>query len=85
MKQQISIRLTTNLEGMLHIILMNQSPPKMSKEDSYHPKQTKWLHSHNNSHHPRKAVRKTPSSMDQESKEKGVLKAVLQDQQIKCH
>ena len=57
----------------------------MSKEDSCHPKQTIWLHSHNNSHHPRKVVKKTPSSMDQESKEKGVLKAILQVQQIKCH
>ena len=84
MKQQTSMRLTMNLEGMLHIILMNQSPPKMSKEDSYHPKQTIWLHSHNNSHRLRKAVKKTPSSTAQESKEKGVLKAILQDQQTKC-
>ena len=74
-----------NLKGMPHIILTNQSPPKTSKEDSYHPKQTIWLHSHNNSHHLRKAVKKTPSSTDQESKEKGVLKAILQVQQIKCH
>ena len=74
-----------NLKGMLHIILMNQSSPKMSKEDSYHPKKTIWLHSHNNSHHLRKAAKKTPSSTDQELKEKGVLKAVLWDQQIKCH
>ena len=51
---------------------MNQSPPKTSKEDSYATQSRQYgLHSHNNSHHLRKAVKKTPSSTDQESKEKG--------------
>ena len=39
---------------------MNRSPPKMSKEDSFHPKQTVWLHSHNNHHCLREAVKKNP-------------------------
>ena len=77
------MRLTTNLEGMPHIIPMIQSSPKMFKEDSFHTKQTIWLCSHNNSHHQRKAVKRTPSSTDQDLK--GVLQAVLQVQQIKCH
>ena len=86
MKQQISVRLTMNLEVMLHITQMNPSPTNMFKGDSYHPRQATCLPSNNNnSHHLRKAVKKTPSSTDQETKEKGVLKAILQSQQIKCH
>ena len=57
----------------------------MSKEDSSHLKQTIWLHSHNNSHHPRKAVKRTPSSMDQDTTEKGVPRAILQGLQIMSH
>ena len=54
-----------NLVVTLHITRMNPSQTNMSKEDSSHLKQTIWLHSHNNSHHLRKAVKRTPSSMDQ--------------------
>ena len=71
-----------NLVVMLHITQMNPSQTNMSKEDSSHLKQTTWLHSHNNSHHLRKAVKRTPSSMDQDMTEKGVPKAILQGQQI---
>ena len=74
-----------NLVVMLHITQMNPSQTNMSKEDSSHLKQTIWLHSHNNSHHLRKAVKRTPSSMDQDMTEKGVPKAILQGQQIICH
>ena len=75
-----------SLEVMLHITwdesIMNKHvqgrfiPPKVGNMPTQQ---------HNNSHHLRKAVKKTPSSMDQEMKEKGVPKAVLQGQQIKCH
>ena len=54
----------------------------MSKEDSSHLIQITWLHSHNNSHHPRKAAKRTPSSTDQDMTEKGVARAVLQSQQM---
>ena len=74
-----------NLEVTLHITQTNPSQTNMFKEDLFHPKQTIWLHSHNNSHHPRKAVKRTLSSMDQDMTEEGVPKAVLQGQQIKCH
>ena len=85
MKQQTSMRPTTNLEVMLHITQMNPSQTNMFKEGSFHLKQTIWLHSHNNSHCPRKAAKRTPSSMDQDMTQKGVPKATLQGQQIKCH
>ena len=74
-----------NLVVMLHITWMNLLQTNMSKEDSSHLKQTIWLHSHNNSHDPRKAVKRTPSSMDQDMTEKGVPRAILQGQQIICH
>ena len=38
MKQQISMRLTTNLEVMLHITQTNPSQTNMFKGDSYHPR-----------------------------------------------
>ena len=57
----------------------------MFEEDSSHLKQAIWLHSHNNSCHLRKAVKRTPSSMDQDMTEKGVPRAVLQGQQMICH
>ena len=85
LKQQILMRPTMSLEVTLHITQVNPSQTNMFKEDSFHPKQTIWLHSHNNSHHLRKAVKRTPSSMDQDMTEKGVPKSVLQDQQIRCH
>ena len=74
-----------NLVVMLHITRMNPLQTNMSKEDSSHLKQTIWLHSHNNSHHLRKAVKRTPSSMDQDMTEKGVPRAVLQGLQIISH
>ena len=74
-----------NLEVVLHITQMNPSQTSMSKEDSSHLKQSIWLHSHNNSHCPRKAVKRTPSSTDQDMTEKGVPKAILQGQQMKYH
>ena len=55
-----------SLVVMLHTTQMNPLQTNMSKEDLSHQKQTTWLHSHNNSHHPRKAAKKTPSSMDQD-------------------
>ena len=72
------MRPTTSLEVMLHITRTNPSRTNIPKEDSFHLKQTIWLHSHNNSRHPRKAVKRTPSSTDQDMTEKGVPKAVLQ-------
>ena len=54
----------------------------MSKEDSSHLIQITWLHSHSHSHHPRKAAKRTPSSMDQDMTEKGVPRAILQSQQM---
>ena len=74
-----------SLEVMLHITWINPSQTNMFKEDSSHPKQTIWLHSHNNSHHLRKAVKRTPSSTDQDMTEEGVPKAILQGQQMKYH
>ena len=61
-----------NLVETLHITQTNPSQINMSKEDSSHLKQTIWLHSHNNSRHPRKAVKRTPSATDQDTTEKGV-------------
>ena len=85
MKQQTSMRPTRNLVGTLHTTQMNPLQTNMSKEDSSHLKQITWLHSHNNSHYPRKAVKRTPSSMDQEPTEKGVPRAVLQGLQLISH
>ena len=61
-----------NLVVMLHTTRMNPLQTNMSKEDSSHRKQITWLHSHNNSHRPMKAAKRTPSSMDQGMTEKGV-------------
>ena len=74
-----------NLVGTLHTTWMNPLQTNMSKEDSSHLKQITWLHSHNNSHHLRKAVKRTPSSMDQEMTEKGVPRAILQGLQVISH
>ena len=79
------MRPTTNLVGMLHTTQMNPLQTNMSKEDSSHLKRITWLHSHNNSHCLRKAVKRTPSSMDQETTEKGVPRAVLQGLQVISH
>ena len=64
---------------------MNPLQTNMSREDLSHLKQTTWLHSHNSSHHLRKAAKRTPSSMDQDRTEKGVPRAVLQGQQMIDH
>ena len=74
------MRLTMNLKEMPHTTQMNLSPTNMFKGDSYHPKQPICPPSHNNnsSHHLRKAVKKTPSSMDQDTKEVEVLRIILQ-------
>ena len=74
-----------NLVVTLHTIRMNPSQTKMSKEDSSHLKQITWLHSHSNSHHLRKAAKRTPSSMDQDTTEKRVPRAILQSQQMIGH
>ena len=58
LKQQISMRPTTNLEVTLHITQTNPSQTNMFKEDSFHLKQTIWLHSHNNSHCPKEGSKK---------------------------
>ena len=81
------MKLTTNPEEMLHTTQMNLSPTNMFKGDSYHPKQATCLPSHtnNNSHHLRKAVKKTPSSTDQDTIEEEVLRIILQAQQTVCH
>ena len=65
-----------------HTIRTNPSQIKMSKEGSSHLKQITWLHSHSNNHHPRKAARKTSSSMDHNMTKKRVHRAVLQSQQM---
>ena len=70
---------------MPHTIRMNPSHIKMSKEGSSHPIQITWLHSHSNSHHPRKAAKKTPFSMDHDTIRKRVHRAVLQSQQMMGH
>ena len=85
MKQQTSTRPTMNLVETLHTTQMNPSQINMSKEDLSHLKQTIWLHSHINSRHLRKAVKRTPSSMDQDMTEKGVPRAILQGQQMIGH
>ena len=74
-----------SLVAMLHITRMNPLQTNMSREDSSHLKQTTWLHSHNNSHHLRKAAKRTPSSTDQDRTEKGVPRAILQGQQMIDH
>ena len=63
-KQQTSTRPTMNQVVTPHTIQTNPSQTKMSKEDSSHLKRITWLHSHSNSHHLRKAAKKTPSSTD---------------------
>ena len=71
-----------NQVAMLHTTQMNPLQTKMSKEDLSHLKQITWLHSHSNSCHLRKAAKRTPSSTDQDTTEKGVPRAVLQSQQM---
>ena len=83
-KQQISMRPTMNLVVMLHITRMNPLQTKMSKEGSSHQRQITQLHNHN-SHHLRKAARRTPSSMDQQLTEKRVPRAILQGLQVTSH
>ena len=73
-----------NLVVTLCITRMNPLQTKMSKEGSSHQKQITQLHNHN-SHHPRKAARRTPSSMDQQSTEKRVPRAILQGLQVTSH
>ena len=79
--QQTSIWPTRNLVVMPRTTQMNPLQTKTSKEDLSHLKQTTRLHSHSNSHHPRKAAKKTPSSMDHDMIRKGVHRANLQSQQ----
>ena len=74
-----------SLVVMLHTTQMNPLQTNRSKEDSSHQKQTTQLHSHNNSHCPRKVAKKTPSSMDQDRTEEGVPRAILQGQQMIDH
>ena len=74
-----------SLVVMLHTTQMNPLLTNRSKEDSSHQKQITWLHSHNNSHHPRKAAKKTSSSTDQDRTDKGVPRAILQGQQMIDH
>ena len=73
-----------NLVVMLRITWMNPLQTKMSKEGSSHQKQVTQLHNHN-SHCSRKAARRTPSSMDQQSTEKRVPRAILQGLQVTSH
>ena len=75
------MRPTMNLVVTLHITQTNPLQTKMSKEGSSHQKQITQLHNHN-SHHPRKAARRTPSSTDQQSTEKRVHRAILQGLQV---
>ena len=72
---------------MLHTTWMNLSPTSRFKGDSYSPKLAICLpnDTNNNSHRPRKAVKKTPSSTDQDTTEKEVLRIILQAQQTACH
>ena len=80
------MRLTTNLKEMPHTTQMNPSPTNRFKGDSYHPRQAICPPNHNNnSHHPRKAVKKTPSSMDQDTKVEEVLRTILQAQWTVSH
>ena len=67
----------------LHIIQMNPSQRKTSKEGSSHPGQITRLH--NNSHHPRKVARSALSSTDQQSTQKRVPRAILQGPQVTSH
>ena len=73
-----------NLVVMLRITWMNPLQTKMSKEGSSHQRQITQLHNHN-SHHLRKAARRTPSSTDQQSTEKRVPRAILQGLQVTSH
>ena len=68
----------------LHIIRTNPSQTKMSKEGLSHIGQITRLHNHN-SHHPRKAAKSAPSSMDQQPTKKRVPRAVLQGPQVRSH
>ena len=82
MKQQTSMRPTMSQAAMLHTTQMNPLQTKMSMEDSSHLKQITWLHSHSNSRRLRKAAKRTPSSMDHDTIEVRVHRAVLQSQQM---
>ena len=73
-----------NLVVTLHITRMSPLQTKMSKEGSSHQRQITKLHNHN-SHHLRKAAKRTPSSMDQQSTEKRVPRAILQGLQVTSH
>ena len=73
-----------NLAVTLCIIQTNPLQTKMSKEGLSHQKQITQLHNHN-SHHLRKAAKRTPSSMDQQSTEKRVPRAILQGLQVTNH
>ena len=73
-----------NLVVMLHITWMNPLQTEMSKEGLSHQRQITQLHNHN-SRHLRKAARRTPSSMDQQSTEKRVPRAILQGLQLTSH
>ena len=53
----------------------------MSKEGSSHQRRTTKIHNHN-SHHPRKAAKSAPSSMDQQSTMNRVPRAILQGPQV---
>ena len=68
---------------MLHIIRMNLSQTKTSKEGLSHPGQITRLH--NSSCHLRKAAKSAPFSMDQQSMEKRVPRAILQGPQVTSH
>ena len=73
-----------NLVVMLCITRTNPLQTKTSKGGSSHQRQITQLHNHN-SHHLRKAARRTPSSKDQQSTEKRVPRAVLQGLQVTSH
>ena len=81
------MRLTMNLKEMPHTTQTNLSPTNMFKGDSYHPRQAICPPSHNSnsSHCLRKAVKKTPSTTDQDTKEEEVLRTILQTQQTANH
>ena len=73
-----------NLVVKLCITKMSPLQTKTSKEGSSHQRQITKLHNHN-SHHPRKAAKRTLSSMDQQSTEKRVPRAILQGLQVTSH
>ena len=82
MTQQTSTRPTMSQAVIPRTIWMNPSQRNRSKEGSSHQKWITWLHSHSNNHCPRKAAKKTPSSMDHDSTKKRVHRAILQSQQM---